>query len=296
MKGAWLPDDVPDRSRLVAHEWGRVYACDVGPGAGAGDRAPLALVHDALVTSFAFHRLIPALAPTRRVIAPDLPGCGDSDRPRPSDAGDYAAAWLASAVGDTIAALGPRRFDLLGAGLGGAVALALALARPDVVGKLILVAPILEPGAFPWEERFGRVPTLGVAAFDNLYRRADLRRTLARMLSTPELLDESALDVYWDRLGRAGGARATLSMLASLEGSMRMRERVADIAAPTLLVWGDRDRFTPLERVEQLAAAIPGARLEIVEGCGHAVAEERADRLAELVLEHCVAATEGAVR
>ena len=94
MSRAWLPDDCPDRSRLVGLPWGRVFVTDVGD-----ERArPLVLLHDVLVTSWSWHRVAPALATTHRVIAVDLPGTGECDRPAPEPAHGYALSWLAAAL------------------------------------------------------------------------------------------------------------------------------------------------------------------------------------------------------
>ena len=81
-----------DASRLVSLSFGRVFLHDhhgaprvaEHPQRGQGAALPLLLLHGLLVTSHAFARLIPELVPPGRVLAPDHPGCGDSDRPPPA--------------------------------------------------------------------------------------------------------------------------------------------------------------------------------------------------------------------
>jgi pimeloyl-ACP methyl ester carboxylesterase len=274
----------PDRSRLVPTEGGRVYAVDRGPL--EGEHPPLVLLHGLLVTHHEFRGIIDELASDRRVIALDLPGCGESDRPTPEDADDYGLPWLAARVHEALTGLGVKRCDLLAHSLGGAVAVELAAGVPALVRRLVLVDAVVFPFELPLEGRMVLLPRLGPLLWKQLYRRSELRRHLVRVMSTPELLDERAVDVYWDRLGREGGREAAYAMLQQMTRLDPLRERLRALDLPTLVVWGDRDALMPVETGEQLAGLIAGARLAVVEGCGHAVPEERPEVLVELVREH----------
>jgi pimeloyl-ACP methyl ester carboxylesterase len=271
----------PDRTRLVPTDGGRLFAVDRGPL--ASDPPPLVLLHGLLVTHHAFRAIIDPLAAERRVIALDLPGCGESDRPDPDAADGYALPWLAARVHEALGALGVVRCDVLAHSFGGAVAVELALAVPALVRRLVLVDPVVFPMALPLEGRLALLPRLGPYVWKQLYRRADLRRHLVRVLCTPELLDERAVDVYWDRLAREGGREAAYAMLQRMEGLDPLGERLARVQAPTRVVWGDRDALVPVETGERIARMMPAAELVVVEGCGHAVPEERPEALVELV-------------
>jgi pimeloyl-ACP methyl ester carboxylesterase len=274
----------PDRSRLVPTEGGRVYAVDRGPL--EGEHPPLVLLHGLLVTHHEFRGIIDELASDRRVLALDLPGCGESDRPAPEDADDYGLPWLAARVHEALTGLGVKRCDLLAHSLGGAVAVELAAGVPALVRRLVLVDPVVFPFELPLEGRMVLLPRLGPLLWKQLYRRSELRRHLLRVMSTPELLDERAVDVYWDRLGREGGREAAYAMLQQMTRLDPLRERLGALDLPTLVVWGDRDALMPVDTGERLAGLIAGARLAVVEGCGHAVPEERPEVLVELVREH----------
>ena len=292
MSGAGLP---PDRSRLLPTAGGRVFAVDRGPL--RSEPPPLVLLHGLLVTHHAFRAILDPLAmgtagqtqgwhEGRRVIALDLPGCGESDRPRPDDADGYSLSWLAARVDEALGALGVDRYDLLAHSFGGAVAAWLASEAPARVRRLVLVDPVVFTMELPLEGRMALVPRLGPLLFKQLYRRADLRRYLLRVFSTPELLDERSVDVYWDRLGRDGGREAAYAMLVQMTRLDPLRERLSRLQMPTLVVWGDRDALMPVETGEQLVSLSPRAELRVVEGCGHAVAEERPEALVELVRKH----------
>ena len=274
----------PDRSRLVPTEGGRVYVIDRGPL--DAELPPLVLLHGLLVTHHAFRHIIDPLAATRRVIAIDFPGCGESDRPPPHSAGDYALSWIAARVYETLGALGVREHDLLAHSFGGAVAVVAATSEPQLVQRLMLVDAVTFNMELPLEGRMALLPRLGPLLFKQLYRRADLHRYLTTVFSTPELIEESAVDVYWDRLGRHGGREAAYAMLVQMSALDSLRERVARVPVPTTVVWGDRDSLMPLETAERLVELLPEAELHVVEGCGHAVAEERPEALLELIREH----------
>lgn len=272
-----------DRSRLVQTQGARMFAIDRGP---IDSGRPLVLLHGLLVTHYAFRRIVEPLAEHRRVIALDLPGCGESDRPSPVDADDYSLPWLAGRVREALAALGVEDYDLLAHSFGGAVATVLASAEGSRVGRLILVDAVVRTMELPLEGRMALLPKLGPLLFTQLYRRADLSRYLGMALSTPELLDEGAVDVYWDRLGRHGGREAAYALLLQMAELGWLDEHLAKVVAPTMVVWGDRDALMPPSVGERLAERLPDAVFRVVEGCGHAVAEERPEPLIALVEEH----------
>ena len=278
----------PDASRLVALSFGRVFLGDHG-GEGGSRHPPGLLLHGLLVTSHSFTRLIPALAQDRRVLSPDLPGCGDSDRPPPVLCADYSPRWQAAALLELLDHLGLAQVDIVGHSWGGAIAVCLADAAPERVRRLALVDPTLFAMPVPIEGRLAQVPRLGPYVFKNLYRRNELRRYLGRTFSSEHLVDEADVDLYWDRLARSGGREAAHAMLMQLmhvDTMAAMLPRMRGIAAPTMIVWGERDAIVPREHAEQAAAAIPGASLHWLPGCGHTPAEEQPEALATLLRGH----------
>jgi pimeloyl-ACP methyl ester carboxylesterase len=282
MNSAWLPVECPDRSRLVTLPWGRVFVIDVGH---EGAR-PLVLLHDVLTTSYAWRHVVPKFAMSRRVIAIDLPGTGESDRPAPEPAHGYALSWMSDAIADTLATMELAHVDVMGQGFGGTLAAWFASEHPAGVGRLVLAAPFVWRPAMSREQRLAGVPAFGDRVFDRVYRRVDLRRTLASWLSAPELVDPVALDVYWDRLERSGGVPALCAILRRLDQLEPLRERLPAALAPTLVVWGDRDVVVPPEQAEKVAELLPHASWMIVDGCAHAIAEDRPDRLIEAARAH----------
>jgi pimeloyl-ACP methyl ester carboxylesterase len=299
-----LPDD---RSRLLSLAPGRLWVQDIGPLAATRE-PPLLLLHSILLTGWDFRFVGDALASAgRRVLAPDLFGCGNSDRPPPADAAGYDFEWHAELLALMLDRSGIAEIDLLGHGYGGAVAIHLArlLGRPRAttrVRRLILVAPyclaveapIALPGPMPRMRRAWRWVGFSPMVFRTTFRRADLRRFLRRSLSMIDGQDRSGLDVdvdvYWDRLCRDGGLEAVEAMLAQLDAlhddvTDGVRERLhvamAGLRVPTMLVWGDRDAIVPTPLAEPTLALLPDAELRIIEACGHAPHRERPQALVQ---------------
>lgn len=276
-----------DRSRLVPLSCGRVFIQDLGPTGTAATLPPLLLLHGLLVTSYAFRDVVPPLSESRRVIAVDLPGCGESDRPDPESAGQYAIPWLADRVAELIGHLDLAGVDVAAHSFGGTVALCLAAENPALVRKMVLADPVAYPLELPLSGKMALMPRLGPYLFKTLYRRADLGRYLRGVMAPTHPLDETALNVYWDRLSRTGGREAAYSMLGHLTLLSWLAPKLAEIAAPTLLAWGASDPLVPRADLQRLVEALPDARLSVVAECGHAVPEERPGEFVALVESWC---------
>jgi pimeloyl-ACP methyl ester carboxylesterase len=257
---------------------GRVFVHRSGRG------APLVLVHGWMMSHWCFRQVIEPLAAEREIIAVDLPGYGESDRPSPAtwsyDFGSYA-----DVVDEVLRRIDLDRVDLLGASMGGGVALALAARHPERVQRLVLVdAVVYPPPVQRIDVKLALLPGIGPILFKRGLVRAQFART-ARGWSVRDgrLLDEDWVDYFWSRLCRAGGreaAHACLRMLAALPENTAEPGRVR---APTLLVWGDEDRLVPLASGRRLSRAIAGARLEIVPVSGHMPFHERPDEFLRIV-------------
>lgn len=284
--------DIPDRSGLVSTRYGRLYAVDVGHE----HHEPVMLVHGLAVTSHSYRDLAQLLLlpepfsaqlgdddnafVPRRVIVPDLPGSGGSDRPPPAAANDYALAWLGHTLDSLLEQLGVEKVCLAGCGHGAAVAACLAEANPDRVSKLALVGAPVEGMVLSTPRKLALMPAVGGAIFRRLVRREDLRRYLLRSLNAHDILSDRDLDVYWDSLQREGGMDAVYAKLRHLENLAPLMDCYRSLSVPTLLVWGDRDEVCPKSLGKVLADQIDGASLEVIEGCGHAPNQERPAELA----------------
>jgi pimeloyl-ACP methyl ester carboxylesterase len=205
------------------------------------------------------------------VLAPDLPGFGDAAlEPGEIDYVDYAAAQLD----------GPAA--VVGCSFGGRVALELALARPELVERLVLVGAGL--GEWDWSE----AAEAGFAEEEAAIERGELGEAAAsqaRMWLAPgaapevrELTEAMTLRSYEQQLPLEGQVRTVWPDVSA-------EARLDEIDLPTLVVVGSRDVEDIRKMAGRLAAEIPGARLETIQGAGHLPSLERPDELNRLLLD-----------
>jgi pimeloyl-ACP methyl ester carboxylesterase len=252
------------RFRTVATRGARLSIMEAGTG-------PAALaVHGLGGTKGSFLPTVAALADRFRIIAVDLPGFGDSDKPIGAP---YHARFFADAVVDLLNALALERAHLIGNSLGGRVALEVGLRYPSRVGRLALLAPSLAwQRERPWLGllRLTR-PELGLvqvtprwlveAIVHRLIPGADEGWTAAGV--------DEFLRAYLTPAGRAAFyAAARQVYLEEPRGEGGFWTRLSTLQADALFVWGRHDRLVPIAFARHVEATLPRARhLEL--DCGH---------------------------
>ena len=185
--------------------------------------------------------------------------------------GDLAAAILADA---------PQRFALAGLSMGGYVALEIMRRAPDRVVRLALLDTSARPDT-PEQTESRRTAIIRTKAgqFE-----AVLGETALRMLHPDNQTDATLIGAQV-RMGLAIGAKAYARQQSAIIGRIDSRPHLAGITVPTWVLVGDKDAVTPPDRAEEMVAAIPGARLEIVEGAGHLTPMEQPDAVERLLTE-----------
>lgn len=203
---------------------------------------------------------VPALENKFRVIAPDMRGHGQTDKPRSG----IRVAHLASDVIGLLDALSVERAHAVGLSLGGCVAQQLALDAPARVRSLALVNTFahLEP-ANPRHALMlvSRLTVLGLRGLP-----AQAHYIAARMFPKPE--QEMLRKLAAERI--ASNDAATYRRLMLAIRAFDVRNRLGEIKCPTLVIAGDRDTTVPLRPKQLLVARIPGARFELIADSGHA--------------------------
>jgi pimeloyl-ACP methyl ester carboxylesterase len=261
----------------------------------SGEGPPLVLIHGYLVSHYYFKPVIAELAKRFEVIAIDLFGHGESDRPSPDTFG-YDLPALADSVAAALDKLGIARARVWGHSMGGGVALTFAARHPDKVERLLLEDATVYPLPLPLQGRIVLLPLVGKLLFDNLYSRREFATFERSAYRDPALFDEAAIDYYWERFNRAGGRAALYALLKhTITALDDQTGDPARVKAPTLIVWGEEDRIVPLAHGERLAKAIQGARLEVVKACGHVPHEEGVPALLAAAVPFLVGAAGGAV-
>jgi pimeloyl-ACP methyl ester carboxylesterase len=240
----------------------------------AGEGPPLVLLHGAGDNALDWRWVMPTLAATHRVYAPDLPGSPDSTRP----VADYSPAFFERFVAAFVDALeiGPATF--VGNSLGGLIALRLALSEPARVTALVLVdsaglgravnpafTSVNVPGLSETAIPFWRTPV-------GAYQRA-WGRTALLFAHPPESVPCKWLAEQCRLALSPGYLEAHMMVLRAVVSPLGQREvlvnRLPSLKIPMLVVWGARDRVFPEYQAREAVARLPEGSLALIPDCGH---------------------------
>ncbi len=201
-----------------------------------------------------FLPLLEALAGAANGAAIDLPGHGKTPGPGRGEVADYVS-WLAAFLEK-----GPIKPVLLGNSLGGAIALGMALERPELLGGMVLWGT----GA-----RLRVLPAILDGLANDFGPTVELLTQMAYAdVTGPELKDQG-------RQSMAHTAPEVLHGDYSACDRFDVMDRLDQIALPCLVVCGDGDKLTPLKYSQHLAAHIKGAQLAVIPNAGHLIHQEQ---------------------
>jgi 2-hydroxy-6-oxonona-2,4-dienedioate hydrolase len=218
---------------------GRSIFARVSAPPAPGHSPPVVLAHGLVVSSRYLAPTAELLGRSFSVFAPDLPGFGRSEKPRRP----LSLTALADALGDWIESMGLGRVSLLGNSMGCQVVVELAVRRPELVSRLVLQGPTVDPAARSTRHQMKRwlenmpyeKPGLGpIMASD--YARAGLRRALRTF---GELLRDP------------------------------IEEKLPHVRAPVMVVCGSEDPISPEAWGARVAQLVPDGRLRVIPGGGH---------------------------
>jgi len=191
---------------------------------------------------------------------------------------NYDLEFFVNTLSGFLKAVGVKRATLLGNSLGGAIALGLALAEPERVEKLILMAP----GGV--EERETYFKMIGIQRMVELYNAGPLGIEQMRRIMSLQLFDSSQLD---DNL-LAERVAVALHQPRNLFSTMlvpNMTERLEELQAPILGFWGTNDNFNPATGALKVLNHAPNARFIMLNQCGHWVQVEHRELFNKACLE-----------
>lgn len=246
-----------------------------------GSGAPLLLLHDYLADSEEWDDVQDALAQRFRLVVPDFPGFGESEKPA-VDRFRYDVDALTESIVDVIAGARLGRVHLGGHGLGALVAMNLAARHGALVDRLLLVSPPLF-GARPLQiARAVATPVVGPVLFKQLYGRGLFRRHFRdHVYGKTKVFPEARVDRFFERFNAPAAREAAYATLAAMLDTRSVEASLARIVSPTLVVWGRDDPCAPVEGGRRLQRALRRAKLELLD-CAHSPAEERPAEFARL--------------
>jgi pimeloyl-ACP methyl ester carboxylesterase len=246
-----------------------------------GRGRPMLLLHGLGASSYTWHEIMPQLAKSQRVIALDLKGFGDSDKPL-DDA--YSIADQAKLVQAYIAQNDLRGLTLVGHSYGGAVAMAVALddatASRRRIDKLILIDSLNYNQPVPFFFRLLQTPVVGELGLNLIPPDVQISRALSVAYYRASKVDRETVAVYANPLQSEGGKHALLKTVDSLmnENADAFVSRYRTLNTPTLLIWCAHDRIVPITFGKRLFHDLPNATIDVIEECGHIPQEEEPDQ------------------
>jgi pimeloyl-ACP methyl ester carboxylesterase len=242
-----------------------------------GKGKPILLIHGLGASSYTWRSITPPLAKTNRVIAIDLKGFGDSEKPL-DDA--YSIADQARLVQDYMARRDLRGVTLVGHSFGGAVAMAVALedanaARPRIE-KLVLIDSLAYEQPIPFFFKVLQTPIIGELGMSLIPADLQIAKALAVAYHHDERVKDETIATYATPLQTEGGRHALLRTVESLmnEKAEVYAARYRSLKTPTLLIWCAHDRIVPLRFGKRLWQDLPNAKIDVIEECGHIPQEE----------------------
>lgn len=245
-----------------------------------GSGPAVLLLHGFLMGRLAWDDVMPGLAGRFRVVAPDLPGFGESEKPSPNRF-DYGVDAFSECVADLIAAMGLGRAHVVGHGMSGAIALALATRHPEFVARLTLVDPVVYP--LQRKGSMFEMPVLGAFFFKQLYGRALFRAYFRDQVFAPGFaLPLARIDRFYELFNSPLARESAYAAMHAFLDTRPTMARLSRVQAPSFVIWGRHDALYPSHYGQRLARELNGARLEVME-TGHAPHMEQPARFVEVL-------------
>ena len=186
---------------------------------------------------------------------------------------------MAGLARDAISQAPPGRFALAGHSMGGYVALEVLRQAPERVERLALVCTNARPDSPESTGNRRRLLALAERDFPGVIA------ALMPKLATPKHLEDAAITGTIGAMALAVGKEAFRRQQEAIIGRIDSRPHLKDIGCPALVVAGREDAIMPVEILKELADGIPGARLTVIEDCGHMAPIEQPARVLEAFVE-----------
>jgi pimeloyl-ACP methyl ester carboxylesterase len=259
-----------DASRYVVVDGMRVHYRDEG----LRDGPALVLLHGVMASLHTWDGWVEALKAHYRIVRIDLPGFGFSDG---IPDGDYTPQQGAARIDKLADALGLGRFHMAGNSLGGLLTWYYAASFPNRVQRLVLVSPIAYQQKLPFI--IDAVSRTGIGGIAGKIRTPKflIEQNVRMVYGDPTSPSADVIDRYWDLL-QYGKNRETMvktfRALRAYNVDDSIAERVVHVKAPTLVMWGTKDRWVPPTLAERWKKDLPGATVRMYPGLGHVAMEE----------------------
>jgi pimeloyl-ACP methyl ester carboxylesterase len=283
LRGPERPVNFPRPGRAYAHGVDTFYL-------EAGQGEPVILLHGLGSTNSGMLPTLDDLARNYRVIAPDIPGFGESSKPLRAYNAKFFAGWLVALMDE----LDIERAHLVGNSMGGRIAIEVALQAPHRVDRLALIAPAVALRKLRQFVPLVRALRPELAMFPLRPHRAAVLGVIRRFFADPRRVDPNWLEAGADEFLRVySTARGRIAFFSALReiyldapwGARGFWRRLETLSRPTLFLWGDRDLLVPARFARHAARAVPHAQTVILKDAGHVPHFEHPAQTHQLIRE-----------
>ena len=243
-----------------------------------GEGPPLLLIHGFGTSSFTWRRVVPELARDHRVIAVDLKGFGQSDKPFDER---YSASDQAELLAQLIENRDLHDVTLVGHSFGGGVALMLALEADTRlkgrISRLVLINSIAYAQKIPTFFKLLNMPVMSQLGVRMAPPSWQIEVALKIAYYDDSKIDPAEVEAYSEPLSTAAGKHAIIYSARQIvpDDLEQISARYKSITLPTLILWCDHDRIVPLDIGLKLRRAMPNSTFKLVSECGHMPQEEQ---------------------
>jgi len=250
-----------------------------------GSGSPVILIHGIPTNSLMWRDIMPQLARSHRVIAPDLLNYGQSTKPKNADVSINAQSRVLVQLMDT---LGVRRADVVAHDIGGGVAQLMAVNCPEKIRKLVLMDSVcFDSWPIPEFEPLQHPEAESEMSLHNFITM--MRGFMPNGVYNKSVMTDEIIDLYLAPWSTEDGKRAFFRNLRRLnkEYTQAIADELGRLPHQTLVIWGENDPFQKPEYASRLAETIPDAELVWIKDAGHWLIDEKpaeiGDRIADFL-------------
>jgi len=255
---------------------------------------PVILIHGFGASNWCWRHTIEPLSEGRWVLAPDLPGFGLSDKP---EGFDYGLAGYARFINTFMDTMGIDRAVLVGNSMGGGVAVMTAVAAPERVEGLVLIDSLGYYRRTFRAYRFVALPVIRDLVMGAVGRHSVRLLLKTRVYHNLSPLDDETVRRFAAPYRTPNGRKAPIWVYRGLAPSpMIDRREIRAVGAPTLVIWGEKDKILPAAHAGMFGGDIAGSRTVVIPDTGHVPQEERPEVVNRLITDFIDGVSDGGGR
>lgn len=247
---------------------------------GVDNDKTVILIHGAGTWLYSYRKNTPELSANHQVHSFDMPGHGYTKSKITPE--KYDLDFMSSAILEYMDNQGVSKASLVGHSFGGGWALYFAQKHPDRVEKLVLLAPraLNTPYILEWE--LMKYPIIG-EVFSKAFTKSDVRKGLENSYHTPSKISIDDVENIYQPLTASENRRAQYRLVRDSDWLITMNG-MQRTKTPTLVIWGDEDRYIPPDQLGIFTSNMPNVRAKVLGSCGHSVHEECDEQVNSLIL------------